>query len=507
MKQKKPKNNEQQPSLNNQSSDNNQNNQQSQSSQNQNQVQLEPNVSAKKGSFSGLLKKKSNEHNHRKFRRNQMFYYAFLFVLAILMFLFLPESLVKENQGQMVAVVTSVGLDKEKDSKDLLVTLQLISPDTTGQNQQKVALVSEKGKTLTDALNNLSLKLGKNVGFDHCSVIAIGESLNGDEILPLLDHFYREGKISLNAVLVNVKGAALDLIKESSELNNLSSGSIQNNFNFNKDFFGSSKISTIGVFFNEFFKKGSSCIVAEINMNYKETKVEPAETENSGESGCDSKGGTSNNKENSGGGGGGGGEGGGGGGAGCEELQAVSIIQNNGDSVIYKKAKVVTRASAEVNRGFNYLDNRVKFGIIQVENVTDENLSDATVSFTVKNSTVSLKPTIDKVNNKFILKAKVKIWGEISEVVEAYETKTISKSYKDLLTKELEKKMADQIIDQIELSLQFCKLNNVDALNIEDLFYKLKTSEYEKLKRKLNINDNFLEFTEIDTTVEVFHEN
>lgn len=475
-------------------------------------IQHETPTKAKKGTLSGLLKKQNHEHNHPRYRRNQKFYYAFLFVLAVLAFLFLPNSFVKENQGELVAIVTSVGIDREKDSSDYLVTCQLIAPDTTGQNQQKVAVVNEKGKTITDAFTNLSLKLGKNVGFDHCSVVAIGESLNGEELLPILDHFYREGKISLNAVLVNVKGAAVDLVKESSELNNLSSGSIQNNFNFNKDFFGSSKISTLGVFFNEYFKKGSSCIVAEINMNYNETKVEPAESPNSGESGCDSKGGTAQ----SGGGGESGGQpassgassGGGDSGSGCQELQSVSIIQNNGDSIIYKHSKAITRASKEVNNGFNYLDNRVKYGILQVENVTDSNLHDATVAFAVKDSFADLKPYVDKENNKFVLKVHVKISGEITEIVEDHQTKKITKSYKDLLSDELKNKMGEKIKEQIALALQFCKLNNVDALNLEDMFYKLKTSDYNNLKRKLNINDdNFLEFVDIETKTSVYHQN
>ncbi len=461
---------------------------------------------AQKGSLSGKTKIQTHEHNHPRLRRNQIFYYALLAVLIILTFLFLPQSLVKENQGEIVAIVTSIGIDKEQESKDYLISCQVISPDTTGQNQEKVAHVNEKGKTLTDALTNLSLKLGKRIGLDHCSVIAIGESLNGEEILPILDHFYREGNISLNSVLVNVKGSALDLIKKSSELNNLSSGSIQNNFNFNKDFFGSSKISTLGVFFNEYFKKGSSCIIAEVNMNTKETKSEPLKTENSntGESGGSS--GTSGS-ESGGSSGGGQSTGGGDAGSGSEELQDVTIIQNNGESIVYKNSKAIARASIDVNQGFNYLDNRAKFGIIKVDNVSDKNLTNATVTLTVSNSNVDLKPVVDINNNKFILKATVKVWGELSEITEDHQTKEISKGYKDFFTDELKDKIKEEIKSKIDLALQFCKIYNVDAINVEDLFYKLNNSKYEKLKKKLNINDNFLENVEIDSTVEVNHQN
>lgn len=487
-------------------------NAQQQKTKQQEEQLFEKQPKPEKGSFNGKTKTKTHEHNHPRLRRNQVFYYAMLIALAILAFLFLPESFIKENQGEIVAIITSVGLDREKESKDYLLTCQVISPDTTGQNQQKVALVNEKGETLTDALTNLSQKLGKRVGLDHCSVVAIGESLNGDEILPILDHFYREGNISLNSVLVNVKGAAVDLIKQSSELNNLSSGSIQNNFNFNKDFFGSSKISTLGTFFNEYFKKGSSCIIAEINMNYNQTKVEPAESPNSGKTGCDAKGGTS---ESGGGGqsgnskssGGGQSNGGGDAGSGCEELQDVSMIQNAGESIVYKQAKAVARASEDVNNGFNYLDNRVKHGIIKVDNVSDKNLDDATVSFTSENSTVKLKPVVDLENNKFIIQAKIRIWGEVSEVTENHQTKKISKGYNDLLSDELKDKLKEEVASKVDLALQFCKINNVDALNIEEIFYKLKNSEYEKLKKKLSINDNFLEYVEINPFVEVNHQN
>ncbi len=478
-----------------------QNSQTKQSSTQQQNIEFESAPQVQKGSLSGLTKIKTHEHNHPRFRRNQIYYYIMLACLAVLVFLFLPESLVKENQGELVAVITSVGLDREKESNDYLITCQVISPDTSGQNQQKVALVSEKGKTITDSLTNLSLKLGKTIGFEHCSVIAIGESLTGEDLMPIIDHFYREGTISLNAIMVNVKGTAVDLIKQTSELNNLSSGSIQNNFNFNKDFFGSSKISTLGTFFNEYFKKGSSCIIAEINMNNKQTKAEPAESLNSGEASGDAKGEKTSQENNS------GGDGGGGGGAGGEQLQDVSIVQNNGESIIYKNGRALVRANKDINQGFNFFDNRVRFGVIQVDNVNDEELDNATVTFTVENSTVTLKPIVDFENNKFILKSKIKIWGEISEVTQDKQTKRITKSYKDLLTDKLKEKMKEKIINDVDLAVQFCKINEVDALNFEDLFYKNKNKEYEKLKRKLSINDDFLNYVDVDATVEVNHQN
>jgi len=37
--------------------------------------------------------------------------------------------------------------------------------------------------------------------------------------------------------------------------------------------------------------------------------------------------------------------------------------------------------------------------------------------------------------------------------------------------------MKEKIINDVDLAVQFCKINEVDALNFEDLFYKNKNKE------------------------------
>ncbi len=442
-------------------------------------------------------KQKKKKHPHNK--RCMVLYYIMLGITIVLAFLFLPGSFIKENQGTLTSVVTGIGLDHEKDSTDYHITVQVVTPDVTGQNQQKVATFCDKGTTIVDALNNASLKIGKTIGFDHCSVIAIGESLSSENIFPLLDHFYREGNISLNTVLVNVKGSACDLITKTTEVSNLSSGSIQNNFTFNQKFFGSSKISTLGTFFNEYFKLGQSVIVAEINMKPDETKTEAKGKEQKSENSSSSSSGASQQGSS-------GESGSASEGSGSEQLQKVNIIQNQGESIVYKKGKAVARANNQVNYGFNYLDNRVKYGILSAEHITDDNLSDATVTMFVNNSTVNFKPVIDKQNNQFILKANIKLFGEITEVC-CTNTENISRSYKDLLTDTVKEALSKKVKEDIEAAVQFCKLNNVDPVNIQDYFYKLKTKDYKEMMKKLSINDNFLEYCTVEANVEVLHQD
>ena len=444
-------------------------------------------------------KQKNNKHPHNK--RSMVLYYILLGVTVVLAFLFLPGSFVKENQGALISVVTGIGLDREKDSSDYHITVQIVTPDISGQNQQKVASFCDKGKTIVDALNNASLKIGKTIGFDHCSVIAIGESLTGENIFPLLDHFYRRGNISLNTVLVNVKGSACDLITQTTEVSNLSSGNIQNNFTFNQNFFGSSKISTLGMFFNEYFKRGKSVIVAEINMKEDETKTEAAGNEQCGDSSKTSSSGAGDKGSSGGGSSSSSSEG-----SGSEELQKVNIIQNQGESIVYKEGKAVARANNQVNYGFNYLDNRVKYGILSGEHINDDNLHDATVTMLISNSTVDFKPVVDKETNRFVLKANIKLYGEITEIC-CDNTEKISRSYKDLLTDEVKTALEKKVKEDVDVAVQFCKLNNVDPLNIEDYFYKLKTKDYKEMIKKLAINNNFLEYCTVEASVEVFHQD
>ncbi|KRE69635.1 hypothetical protein ASL11_14745 [Paenibacillus sp. Soil750] len=122
-----------------------------------------------------------------------------------------------------IAIVTATGIDlMENDS--IRVTLLLAVPrligtsSVNGGGDSKLEVtagwvVSEQGKTVMEAYNNLQGKLPRKIFFSHNRVIVIGEKLARNGTLPILDFFIRNKQSQLKSTIIVTKFEATDVLK------------------------------------------------------------------------------------------------------------------------------------------------------------------------------------------------------------------------------------------------------------------------------------------------------
>ncbi|MGO4269520.1 Ger(x)C family spore germination protein [Paenibacillus sp. TAF58] len=143
----------------------------------------------------------------------------FIFMISVL----LLTGCWERREVNDIAIVTATGVDLIEN--DLIrVTLLLAIPrligtsSANGGGDSKLEVtagwvVSEQGKTVMDAYNNLQGKLPRKIFFSHNRVIVIGEKLARNGTLPTFDFFVRNRQSQLKSTIIVTKFEATDVLK------------------------------------------------------------------------------------------------------------------------------------------------------------------------------------------------------------------------------------------------------------------------------------------------------
>ena len=421
---------------------------------------------------------------------NKQFFikHKYSILLIIFFLLMLPSTIGLPAQTDTRAIVTGVSIDKQEN--EFNVALQLITPQSNLSNNENIEIVEDKGDTFYECVNNLAIKLGKVVGFEHTNIIIIGDGVKGEDLMNIFDFLFRNSKITLSTIVLQSNNNAKKILETSAELNNNSSSSIQNNLSYNDEIIETSNVASVGNFFNDYFSFSKISIVPiieEPEQDSGNTKTEGQGASNGATSGSSGDSGSS----------GGGSSGGGGNTATIEPL-----IKNNSESAVYKLGKFVTKLDKELTSGISLLSSRTNKGVLKVENVTDNKFYyDSKVALKVESSKSKITPIVK--NNKLIYKVDINIYAYVGEIVDKNEkTHKIMATDANYLTQELQQKVKDKINERIQNTLNFSKTNNLDVFKFYDKFYKYKKND---LKKVLGIyGEDYLKACEIETNINIY---
>lgn len=409
--------------------------------------------------------------------------YCYTIIFVLISVLLLPPALVRPAQSESMSMVLAMAIDEE--DEEMKVSLQILTPQSSISNNKGLQIISETGKSLLEVINKISVKLGSHIGFEHTTIIVFNEEMANKDVINSLDYIFRNTKINFNAILVIAENSGEELLKQSAEVNANSSGSLQNNFGFNHQYFGANKISTIASFFNDYYSFSKTSFVPYIKQNEQDDFQKGSES-----SGSESE----NSSEGQ------GGQSSGTGGSTDGEGSAENFINNEGYTALFKNGKIFKVVSGKETLGFDWLDNISMQGILKVEGVTDDKFyQNATITVQIEKYSYSVKPIIK--NNELIFKAKSQVYCYVSEIVQEAKTLKLMKGYTQYLTDALKEKCKEKICSDVEKALKFCKENNIDSYNFYNTFYK---HDKKGLRNVLKIyGENYLQACKIDLDVDV----
>lgn len=380
-----------------------------------------------------------------------------MLVILVLTLVAFPAALVRPAQGEVTTIVIGLGIDKKDDKYN--ISIQYADESLKIQEVSKLNVISDSGSTIAQCFSNLKIKTGKEIGFEHCNLIVLSDSVTSENVKSVLDTLYRKANISLNAFLLSTDVSAKDILLKAAELETSSSSSLQNNLGFNKEKYSASGLTTLADFFSDFYSKSEFSKMAFIKSE------EPDENQT--------------------------------------ETKPDKKIKNEGQTSIFKAGKKVALVEKDITKGINWLNETKLVGTIVANNVTDNKYyNDATVALYMSSSKVKVTPRIER--DILILDVKIKAYVEVVEVLQENNSIDLNMGYKSYLSDELKKKASTVIKNDINNATEFAKTNFVDVCKFQERFYKYRNAEY-KDWIKSHTSEDIYKFAKVNVDVDIYY--
>ena len=409
-----------------------------------------------------------------KLYKNKIFIIIFVLVLAML-----PWGLAKTAQTEERSVVIGMGIDKLTDSEDMLeLSAQIIVPHYDIGFNENAQVISAIGSTVAEAFERLNIHIGKIMGLSHCSVIVIGSSMQNENIVDSLDWFYRSKRLDSNAALIYTREKAKEILQTSLQVDNNLSLSLNNILQFNRPLAFAIKKQIIPFLTTYYNGYGAELvpIVDLVEEDYLGLSVKDA---GSGTAGS----------------GGGGGQSSGFSGGGSSSANEQKYLSNNGDSAIFKNGKLVTVINSEQVRGFNNILGEAQKGTIDIKNITDDVLTNATLSLSkralFRTYTIGFSPT-GKPRIEYHLDYRIRT----EQIQQKYMDRDILNSENDNVTEPVKKAVISYVKGICADAVNISKEYNVDCFNIYDTFDRLKHKEWQEYLASLENKDDYMQDVE-----------
>lgn len=330
-----------------------------------------------------------------------------------------------------------------------------------------------KGETLGEAVNNVSISIGKFLGFAQCELLAFGENICKDSVIPAIDYMTRTKRVGRSAVLVSYSGDTKDFASACSKLGQEKSLRLDQIINYDKRYI-LAKDSNVDSFYKGYYSKISLGLMPHL-------KVEAEQQQGAIEVAAKS--------EDSTGGGQGGNQSGG---------EGKKYLLNDGSTSVFKKGVKKLELTPEQVIDINLLQDNEQEGVFKVENVTDEIYNDATIVFILKKK--SIKLTTDFEGDTPVFKINLEVRVLVDEVMEKTPDKRFMRRNREFLTKTAVEKFEESIKEKLFETIDFCKEKEVDLIGV---YRNFNAFQHNKFKNHIEKEKNYLNGIDYQISIEV----
>lgn len=378
--------------------------------------------------------------------------FVILWVLALIIAFTIPE-FTKPAMSQTEAIVNMLCIDTVDNKFEIATSVLTPSQDKSSNYQ----IYTGSGKTVGEAVENVSLSIGKEMGFAQCEIMAFGENICYSGILSSLDYLTRTRKVGRNAILINFTGASKDFAETTANISKEKTLKLENIMNFDKRYV-LSRDSNIDSFYKGYFSEISLGIMPQIKLETteQETAIEVQASSEQNSSTTSS----SSSKKN--------------------------YLVNDGTMSVFKQGKKVLQVEPEMVQKINLFLNLSQQGTLKVENVTDHLYKNATIIFDLSDKKIKLSPSFE--NGKPKYKIEISLTVLVEEVMEENPEKVFLRRNKEFLTDTAVNELKDTIKQEMQTVITYCQDNEIDLLNVYRQFsrkkYKEFTDYYNQTKEK-----------------------
>lgn len=235
---------------------------------------------------------------HNFHSRNTVRYY--LLVIILLAFLFFSNDFGLIDV-QKTAIVMAAGIDREEDG--FILTSQIAVPQSSsqGKSSQAVQLVS-RGKTVSEAFEQINTKTGWYPKLVFCKLIVIGEKAAQDNVFDALDFFLLDEYLADDCQVAVCEGLAKDVLNVSPLVDPSSSVAIGKVLSAHAERVGTVRPTTLKDFAIGYFGDSRSALLPVLKTEPQQEEISSSNpSKNSGQGGQGSDESQSGSEEQSGG--------------------------------------------------------------------------------------------------------------------------------------------------------------------------------------------------------------
>lgn len=369
-------------------------------------------------------------------------------------------------QSQTQAIATALAVELVEDNM-VEVSAVILTPIPASTSKRKA--YTAKGYDITNAINNISLQVGKQIGFGQCDIMAVGDKLCETNALKALDYLTRTKRVGRNAVLINFSGKTGDFANCVVQINDSLSLKVAEIINFNREYITATE-TNIESFFKGYYGELGVSTMPKIKVSETEIdnsipiKVEEA---SSSQSDTSASGGSSS-------------------GGGSKEL----YFTNDGTTSIFRDGKKFTELKPEDVKYINLLQSENVLGTFILENVNSNLFKDARVVIDLTNKEMKYKLSFE--NGKPKIKYDIDLYILIDEIIESEKTENLLHTENWFVDDSVITGLTNKIRDNLDEVVQQLKEQDMDIIEVYDKFYKFKNKKFTTFLNTLENKEEFL---------------
>ncbi len=394
-------------------------------------------------------------------------------VIAILILITFPNTLYKQSDKDTTIVATSIGVEKKEDK--YLVSILAVIPKSENDINSNLEIFEAEGNTISEALDSITLDIGRKIGLAHCDCIAFTEEIMQDNLTQILDYFTRTANLSTNPTLIATPTSAKELLTSVKSSNNLLDLSLKNIINSQEDR-TLLKNTTLDRFYRAYFSPNSTFTIPILTTN------------NSGGSSSGgsntSNGGSEDSSDSTGG----------------QEKQ--SKIKNDNQIAILRDGSFIGYLNSDEQFIYNLLTNPSSHQKFVLENINDENFKSSTVIFQEADKLII--PRYKFVDGKPV--AEFNIWLSVM-IDEAHSTQNSSYSSisgtQNFLTDTVKSEFNKLIEDKLVVANSLMQENRYDILNLYSKFNAYKYRKFYDYLQTLNNETEYMSNMSIEINLKL----
>ena len=424
--------------------------------------------------------------------------YPFIIVLVIILLFFTPFQLFSPGESRRRAIVIAIGLDKLEEEYE--ISFLTFIPKPNQEFEQSNSVVSGKGSSVSEAILDAQLTLGKDIGLSHAKTTVVNEKMLEEDVSSSLDYLSRVISLPENTVFVCTNTSAKQLLMATDSLEKNLGLKLDQLISYNandvyitdtsleafyKGYYSPHKSSIIG--FIEHVKEEPSGGGQSQGSSGSQEAQSGGQGEQAGSSNASSSGGgsavaSSSGQETS--------------EAGGEQsekqrgsLQGQSEILNKADAILLREGKKVAKLDVDNLNSINLLSEKHSLDSITVENVKCECGKTVDMTFLLKNKQVAIQTDFQNGVPLFI--ANVSIGVQLTEIdTKGQEIKQNAQSTKisDEIASKLEMKIRSEFAQMLKI-LRDCK---ADVMNVYAKFFKNDRKKFENFLSSLDDREDYL---------------